>query len=330
MISASGEFSIIIPAFNREALLVAAIDSSLAQTVPAREIIVVDDGSTDRTAEIVRRYASPVRLIQIENTGAGPSRPRNIGIAKARCPYITLLDSDDRLAPGVLEQHRKVLGLRPEIGLVSNNFVTVRCVEGLPVETVYNDASVVRGLDKEQIAPDAYLIRSSTAYCASCCGNFIRTSATTFPKSVWREVGGFDETLRTSEDYAFFLRVLARHDLIYIDQVLHTFVRHDTNLYSSARQSFVPRHCLDHLRVLRGELGLAKRRDCRRALQGSMQRRLLDMAYGYATSRSYASSLAAYLGYLWWGGNFWTCLKGVGKLPLRCTADYLPGRLAPR
>ena len=122
MQSADWSVAIVIPAFNRERFIAAAIESALAQTVPADEIIVVDDGSTDRTGEIASGYGPPVRVIRIENNGAGPSRPRNVGIAAAQSKYITLLDSDDRLAPTVLQRQRglRILRLLERLHVTAN------------------------------------------------------------------------------------------------------------------------------------------------------------------------------------------------------------------
>src|SRR3972149_3409922 len=122
MAHADWSAAIIIPVYNRERFIATAIESALAQTLPADEIIVVDDGSTDHTAEIASRYPEPVRVIRIGNNGSGPSHPKNVGIATARSRYIMLLDSDDRLSPTVLERHRDVLRLVPDVGLISNNF----------------------------------------------------------------------------------------------------------------------------------------------------------------------------------------------------------------
>lgn len=104
---ASPFFSTIIPVYNRAEFVCAAIDSALGQTLTDQEIIVVDDGSTDDSADFLRkRYGDRIRLIQQPNAGPGPAR--NAGIAAACGEYIAFLDSDDRWFPWTLQTYRNV------------------------------------------------------------------------------------------------------------------------------------------------------------------------------------------------------------------------------
>jgi glycosyltransferase involved in cell wall biosynthesis len=97
--------SAIIPTFNRLAYIPRAIDSLLAQTVPVDEVIIVDDGSTDGTAEMIEaRYGSRVRVVRQQNTGVSGARRR--GIQEARGEWIAFLDSDDQWMP---ERNRQLL-----------------------------------------------------------------------------------------------------------------------------------------------------------------------------------------------------------------------------
>jgi glycosyltransferase involved in cell wall biosynthesis len=108
--------SVVIPAYNREAYLGEAIASVLAQTYPVDEIIVVDDGSTDRTAAIARSYGQPVRCISQENQGTGAAR--NTGLNAARGSLIALLDSDDLWLERKLERQAAYLQANPGTDLV--------------------------------------------------------------------------------------------------------------------------------------------------------------------------------------------------------------------
>jgi len=96
----SGLVSAIIPCYNQAHFLHEAIESVLAQSYPNFEIILVNDGSTDSTADVVRRY-SPVRYVYQEN--AGLSSARNTGLKKSRGEYVVFLDADDRLLPEALQ-----------------------------------------------------------------------------------------------------------------------------------------------------------------------------------------------------------------------------------
>lgn len=108
--------SVVIPAYNIEDFVVAAVDSALAQTLADLEVIVVDDGSTDRTAERVAALADPrLRLIRQENRGLGGAR--NSGIRAARGRFVGLLDGDDIWYPEKAERHLAIMQADPEIGL---------------------------------------------------------------------------------------------------------------------------------------------------------------------------------------------------------------------
>jgi len=108
--------TIVIPVHNGEETLAVAIDSALAQTYGAFEVLVVDDGSTDRSAEIVRGYADP-RLRLYRQPNGGLNSARNAGIREGRGDYIGLLDADDLWEPTKLARHAAHLDADPGIGL---------------------------------------------------------------------------------------------------------------------------------------------------------------------------------------------------------------------
>ena len=104
--------SLIIPAYNAERYLGEAIDSVLNQTLPPTQVIVVDDGSTDRTSEVARRYGDAINFVSQPN--AGTSAARNRGLLLADQPLITFLDADDRYLPEKLERQSQRLLADPD------------------------------------------------------------------------------------------------------------------------------------------------------------------------------------------------------------------------
>jgi glycosyltransferase involved in cell wall biosynthesis len=108
--------SIVIPTYNREDLVGAAIDSALAQTHPRCEVIVIDDGSTDRTGEVLQRYAGRITAIHQENKGL--SGARNTGIGRAQGTFVGFLDSDDLWEPGLVEAALGIFDAHPSVGAV--------------------------------------------------------------------------------------------------------------------------------------------------------------------------------------------------------------------
>ena len=123
----SNSISVVIPAYNSAAQLARALDSVLAQTRPAEEILVVDDGSTDATAEVARSYGDAVRLIAQANAGAAAAR--NAGIRAARGTWIAFLDADDEWLPDRLALQTDILDRRPDLVWVSGNSISCSCTE---------------------------------------------------------------------------------------------------------------------------------------------------------------------------------------------------------
>jgi glycosyltransferase involved in cell wall biosynthesis len=113
----SMRFSIVIPTYNRAALLGAALDSVLAQHDGDWEIIVVDDGSKDNTVEVAAGYGNKVRLLQQQNRGPGAAR--NLGAAAAAGDYLVFLDSDDVLFPWSLQKYNEIITSRGKPAFIS-------------------------------------------------------------------------------------------------------------------------------------------------------------------------------------------------------------------
>jgi glycosyltransferase involved in cell wall biosynthesis len=180
--------SVIIPTYNRAALVGEAIESVMCQTYPAREVIVVDDGSTDATPEILTRYGDGIRWVRTENRGCAAAR--NTGVRLARGAYLAFVDSDDVAPPEKLAIQAPVLDADPDVGFVYGPSVAFG--PELPAEVVLQpvrpgaDGSVAEGIfATTRIGFDSVLLR----------------------REALERVGGFDETLRHNEDTDLLLRV---------------------------------------------------------------------------------------------------------------------------
>lgn len=118
------EFSVIIPLYNKETTILKTLDSVLAQTYPHFEVVVVDDGSTDRSAELVTSLADTrIRCFKKEN--GGPSSARNLGVEKAEKEWLLFLDADDLLLGNALETFEKVIARTEGVGIFAANFYWV-------------------------------------------------------------------------------------------------------------------------------------------------------------------------------------------------------------
>ena len=205
--------SIIIPAFNYGRYLPEAIESALNQEHTAREVIVVDDGSTDDSSAVVARYGPAVTYIRQEN--AGLSAARNNGIRAARGCYIAFLDADDSWSPRFLSIVLATWRDRPALGAVHSGF---RCIDGksqpLPqvcVSTVPDGQMYDRLLDGEFFVPSSVVIR----------------------RDCFDRVGLFDERLRGSEDWDMWLRVARQYAFAGIAEPLVNYRIHGQNMSAS-------------------------------------------------------------------------------------------------
>lgn len=180
--------SIVIPVFNDEAHVADAIESALAQTLEDIEVVVVDDGSTDGTPDILRRYENKVVLVTQENEGAGGSR--NAGIRVSRGEYLSFLDSDDMFMPEKSAIQAALLDKHPEVGLV---YGVCQAISGI-------DDSVITRTRVERSTRD----RSK--------GPFPPTYPTPafMARREWLEkVGGFDKEMSRAMDADLRLRLWA-------------------------------------------------------------------------------------------------------------------------
>ena len=191
--------SVIIPTHNRRDLLPRAIDSVLGQTHKADEIIVVDDGSDDGTAEMLRQTYPEVKLIQQKN--AGVSAARNRGITSATGEWIALLDSDDAWLPQKLERQLETLAQHP-------GFRIVHCDE-----IWFRNGVRVNPMNKHQ-KQGGHIFQQCLPLCC------ISPSAVMIHKSLFEEVGRFDAGLPACEDYDLWLRICAREPVLFVHESL--------------------------------------------------------------------------------------------------------------
>jgi len=170
--------SIIIPAYNRAPLLPATLESILAEDYPAKEIIVVDDGSTDNTGEVCARH--PVRYFARENRGV--SAARNFGVTQCSGGLLVFLDSDDLCPPGSLRQRVDYWRREPNYGHVTGRLQRFR--EDTPGKIEF--------------------IESEDAF------HCISSGAEVISRDAFEKTGGFTESIRVGEDMDFWMRMWDR------------------------------------------------------------------------------------------------------------------------
>lgn len=218
--------SVVMPLFNAARTVEASLRSALDSGLRELEVIVVDDGSQDASAQIVRAIADPrITLLQRPAPSGGASRPRNLAIAHARAPYIAFLDADDLLKPGKLSAAVEALEQHPEAGFAFGEFEHIDA-EGRVLENfVVRDKMAECALERTPLGEGWSFIAPAELARGFLYRNFISPSGVMVRASVLAQVGGFDEALRYSEDLDLWFRLLHHCGALYCERVGHSYRR---------------------------------------------------------------------------------------------------------
>jgi len=217
------KIAVIITTYNRVALLERAIDSVLAQSCPANEIIIVDDGSTDGTRDLIETRYSLINYIQ--QTNKGVSAARNTGIKSTKCDWICLLDSDDSWQPDKLEKQIQVLTDIPDYLICHTNEIWYR-----------NGEVLNQGKKHEKHGGHIF------QHCLPLCA--ISPSSVIINKQIFGDVGLFDESLPACEDYDMWLRICCKYPVLFLDEAL-------TNKYGGHEDQLSRKHWgMDRFRII--------------------------------------------------------------------------------
>lgn len=202
----SPRFSVIIPAYNSEGTIADAIDSVLAQSWPAHELIVVDDGSSDATADRVRAYGDRVRYIHQPN--AGVSAARNHGIRAANGDWLAFLDADDLYLPDRLRWHAEWIQREPGLDFHVGNFEH-RDETGRPLGTGMQGTAVGQRL-LAQAGGGHEVVMEGDAILQFIEHQFSDVRCLSVPKPLMEAVGGFPEGIAVGEDVYCIVELCAR------------------------------------------------------------------------------------------------------------------------
>ncbi len=193
-------FSVVIPTYNRAAFLKIALESLERQTIPEFECLVIDDGSTDNTAETVRSLDDP-RFRYIVQPHQGAAAARNRGVKEARGRYICFLDSDDRFHSSKLETTLYYIKKYPLYHIFHSEELWYRLGSILPQKNYHKK-------------PDGNVFEQALRICC------ISMSTACIAKNIFDEIGLFDQTMPACEDYDFWLRATARYPVKLIPKIL--------------------------------------------------------------------------------------------------------------
>lgn len=225
--AATCDISVVIPLYNKSAEIARALSSVLAQTMPPREIIVVDDGSTDDSVERVEAFdSSLVRIIRQENQGV--SVARNVGIRAAESRWVALLDGDDVWCADFLASMASLIDLYPNCG-------------------AYGSAFYIEQGD-ERVAADTPSEEGIVDFFTEAMRHFVLIpSATILRRDLVLELGGFPEGMRLGEDQYLWTKIARVADVAFTPKKLAIYSREASNRSAAIYRPEVTRYSFEEL-----------------------------------------------------------------------------------
>jgi glycosyltransferase involved in cell wall biosynthesis len=325
-----GLVSVVIPTYNRSRAVVRAIESVLAQDYEALEILVVDDGSRDDTAAVLRRYEGHPKIRVFFKANGGVASARNRGIHEARGEYVAMLDSDDAFLPGKLRWQVAALEMFPEAGLVWSDMRAVSGAGGVLapryLRTMYQAyrffPSPADLFEREEEGPEGHKVFFGDIFSPIILGNIVHTSTLLVRAERIRKAGPYDSkrfpARKPGEDHDFHLRLAAAGPVAFLDAVTIDYVVGAGDAITSAANNLAI--SLSHLEHVEHAMALYGGRI---RLPRAMLTDALSDAYGWAgQTHFYEGDLARARRYL---------LRSLGYRPLRAERwKYLAGTFVPK
>ena len=239
------KFSVIIPLYNKAPYIRKALESVLAQTYTDYELIIVDDGSTDGSAEIAEAFlheaigtknidadlSSPPRLIAsspyrlLKQKNAGVSAARNNGFPVSSAEYIAFLDADDWWEPTYLERMAQLIDDYPDAGLYASNYVYYK-----PGKTHVAIRNIETGYFNY---PKAYYEGNAMP---------VWTGATMIPRKVFDEMGGFPMGIKLGEDFLLWSKIALRYPVAFLNEALAWYNNDVPATLRATRNLHAPEH----------------------------------------------------------------------------------------
>jgi len=210
-----GLVSVVIPNYNYAQYVGDAVDSALAQTYADIEIIVVDDGSTDASGDVLLNYRDSIRTISQQNRGVAAAR--NSGVAASLGEFVAFLDADDEWLPKKIEKQVAMFRSCPTFGLVH-----------VGVDEIDADGNSLRHR-LEGSSGDA----TNDLLTLGRIGVLGGGSGLMVPRKVFDEVGGFDSQMSTSADWDLFYQVARRYPIGFVPEILMKYRIHNANMHAN-------------------------------------------------------------------------------------------------
>ncbi len=283
--------SVVIPIHNAERYVAATVHSALASDLKDLEVIAVDDGSSDGSLATLQAIDDPRLTVLSLSPSGGPSRPRNIGIRRARGRYVALLDADDVLKPGKISAAVTALDGHPQAGVAFGDYERMDGEGRLLDSSVLTGYPVFLALEGIDVGAGWRLIERSQFARGLLYENFIGTSGVVLRKAVLDRTGLFDESLTYSEDRDLWFRLAHDSDALYCSAVGHSYRVFPGSL------TFRPgtRQASSRIAVLRRERARWESRKETRQIDRLIAENLSAMAYELRKSGKRSASALTFL-----------------------------------
>ncbi len=208
--------SIIVPMFNAETYISEALDSILRQSYKNIEIIVVDDGSTDVSNQVVLSYGNKVKYIYQKNSGGG-SIPRNCGVSHSLGEFITFFDADDIMLPGKIERQVDFLKQHLNISVVLMDYVNFNEF-GVFDKSHFKTCSIL-STKLHARTSDSIILATDEARMILAIENYTSANSPLIKRDVINSIGLFDEDLKASEDFDLMYRISMNYEVGIINAI---------------------------------------------------------------------------------------------------------------
>lgn len=198
-------FSVVIPLYNKEHVIVQTLKSVLLQAFTEFEVIIVNDGSTDNGVDIVKNFTNDSRIKIINQDNQGVSVARNVGVENSKYNYIAFLDGDDEWLPSYLEKMNEAIAQFPEAGMF--------CCGGY-IKDANGEHKRIAAKYKNKIQEINYFENPHV---------FSHTSATIVKKEIFFQTTGFPKGMKCNQDYALFYSMALISKTIYVGELLSVY-----------------------------------------------------------------------------------------------------------
>ncbi|MDQ3281785.1 MAG: glycosyltransferase [Acidobacteriota bacterium] len=267
----NGAIAVVIPVRNRERWIARAIESALAQTLAPREILVIDDGSSDRSAEIAESFGDRVRVLRQDHAGAYVARNRAIRATDAE--FIAFLDSDDAWLPHKLALQMPLFD-DERVGVVFGN-------------------AIIRHFNGDRVTTGRTLFQNTAPRAAALAdfvrGNFIPFSTAIVRREAFARCGFFDEPSRLSGDYVAFFRIALQYRLAYVRDVVAEYSVHEGSWSLDLVASLESR-----IALFEEELQRTRANDARRVIEQLLFNLHVHLAVAYLRRGRFAAARHAW------------------------------------